>query len=145
MRSDHAAPYLAQINNRRFAFEPHLIMTTLAQVAATGLSIIFVETISQGLAVAKYCDSVNMPIVDYHGHVSIQSLLRHWQRITTMCVSGVLILPQLPTCMVGWYAYADRILWVGDEQDRDTPEYQQASLRIRGKTFPPIIIDRNSL
>ncbi len=103
---------------------------------SSGHSIVFFATLSQSQKIRALCALHEIPLVELLSKDS----LRRWQRAHTTKANGVLLVHSLVS--TGWYAYADRVLWV------DSPEkpailaaqdLSQASHRIRGKQVTPII------
>lgn len=99
-------------------------------------SIVFYSTLAQSQKIRAMCALHDVPLVELLSKDS----LRSWQRVHTSKANGVLLVHSLVTA--GWYAYADRVLWV------DSPEkpailvaqdLDQARHRIRGKQVTPII------
>ena len=106
------------------------------ETISNGHSIVFFATLAQSQKIRALCVLHEIPLVELLSKDS----LRRWQRVHTTKANGVLLVHSLVS--TGWYAYADRVLWV------DRPEkpailaaqgLSQASQRIRGKTVQPII------
>lgn len=142
---NHPRPYLAQRDNRLFAFQPHLIMSTtpetsLREIVKYGHSIVFVP----GIAAANLIQEkiTEMPIVMLNAF-GPEAALRRWLRVTTDSPGG-LLLAHHSNC-TGWRVFADRIVWVGRPIDVDTPQFAQVSGRIRGKYCLPIITSLDNL
>lgn len=143
---NHPTPFLAQQqHNRLFAFQPHLIMSNtpeskFREIVTHGHSIVFVP----GIAAADLIQErvTDMPVVSLNAR-SIEAGLRQWLRVTTDNPNG-LLLASYSMC-TGWRVFADRIVWIGQPRDVDTPKYAQASGRIRGKSCMPIITNLDNL
>lgn len=106
------------------------------ETISNGHSIVFFATLAQSQKIRALCVLHEIPLVELLSKDS----LRRWQRVHTTKANGVLLVHSLVS--TGWYAYADRVLWV------DSPEkpailaaqdLDQAGHRIRGKTVQPII------
>ncbi len=109
---------------------------TFLETISNGHSIVFFATLEQSQKIRALCVLHEIPLVELLSKDS----LRRWQRVHTTKANGVLLVHSLVS--TGWYAYADRVLWV------DIPEkpailaaqdLSQARHRIRGKTVQPII------
>lgn len=127
-----------------FDMNPIIEKTDLRTALKTGLSIVFVENQAQADTIRQMCDGMYVPVGAYNRWPASQAqLLNAWHKLTLKHSFGVMILHQ--SACTGWYAYADKIIWIGEQYDANTPEFAQASLRIRGKTVTPVIYSKEEL
>ena len=130
---------------RHFAF--NFNRTTMPEVTSNpvpgfletirnGHSIVFFATLAQSQKIRAMCALHDVPLVELLSKDS----LRSWQRVHTSKANGVLLVHSLVS--TGWYAYADRVLWVDNPEKPAmlaAQDLDQAGQRIRGKTVQPII------
>ena len=106
------------------------------ETISNGHSIVFYATLAQSQKIRALCVLHEIPLVELLSKDS----LRLWQRVHTTKANGVLLVHSLVS--TGWYAYADRVLWVDNPEKLAILAAQdlgQAGHRIRGKTVQPII------
>lgn len=115
----------------------------LSEVLKRGLNIVFVETRAQANTIREMCVNLDVPVNAYDQSAAPLQLLNWWHKLTLKQSLGVMILHQ--SGCTGWYAHADNMIWIGEPYDTNTPEYAQASLRIRGKTVNPVIYTKDEL
>lgn len=109
---------------------------TFLETIQNGHSIVFYSTPAQSQKIRALCALHEIPLIELLSKDS----LRSWQRVHTTKASGVLLVNSLT--LTGWYAYADRVLWVDDPEKPAilvAQDLNQAGKRIRGKTVQPII------
>lgn len=116
--------------------------TTFLETIRNGHSIVFFATLAQSQKIRALCALHQIPLVELLSKDS----LRSWQRVHTSKENGVLLVHSLVS--TGWYAYADRVLWVDNPEKTAilaAQELDQASHRIRGKQVTPIIFKMDEI
>ena len=133
-----ASTFSSQVNIREFAFMSYQD-PTFNQLLLSGLTIVFCPSLEMMSKVNQRCVDLDVARINYLHHTTFERALAAWQRMSVDNVTCVLIVNQY--ICTGWRTYADRVIWIGPDSDKQLPTFKQAGTRLRGKEVEPILIN----